>query len=361
MFIHPVSFCAFENSTTAMPNTSVSAKISEETSGNNAGLKRALPYVASAVVLATCAVIFRNKIAKILKQPKIKEQPPFQPKEPPQEQKDAINTLPAVIYKFDCFNIKPKTADEFPNKVVVPKSKKEPDINGVIPNKLEEEPVPIEKGANDAVPFESETTEAEAGYKTICVGFNNGLPVYKKVEMPVKGGPVEDTFKYSLKSAKIGDSAIISKITSIREDKSADIERIINENTHNGLINMPMMQKIANDFMADINRGPDRFHQAADLLELSHLRQHIKGNRPATSEMFNLVDYMMTDPVLYKCYQNMPLEESANRLNLINERFVNDDKYNEALEVTKFFEKTFRRLVEKYQFKRYNRAHGIKD
>lgn len=360
MLIHPVSFGAFENFKTTMPNTSVTAETTDKSERNDK-LKKSLPYVAGAVVLATSAFVFRNKISKILKKQKVKEQPPIPP-EPQQEQKEkeVIRTVPAVIYKFDCFNPKNVQPDEVPNKVVMPKSKKEPKIKEQTPNELDE-PTEIGKNTQEALPFDPAVTETEDGYRKICVGFKDGLPVYEKVEMPVKGGAVEDTFKYSLDSAKLGDSAIISKITSIRKAQSADIERIINENTHNGLIDMPMMQKIANDFMADINRGPDRFHQAADLLELSHLRQHIKGDRSATSEMFNLVDYMTTDPVLYKCYQNMPLEESANRLNLINEKFVNDNKYSEALDVTKFFEKTFRRLVEKYQFKRYNKAHGIKD
>ena len=55
----------------------------------------------------------------------------------------------------------------------------------------------------------------------------------------------------------------------------------------------------------------------------------------------------------------MPIEESANRLNLIVESSFKDNKFKDALETTDFFGKVFRKLVEKYQFKRHNIAHGI--
>lgn len=344
MFIHPVSFGAFENFAPIKPNTSNSTNTLNKPKDKNK-IKQALPYVAGAVVLATSAFIFRDKIAKIFKKAKVKEQSQQTPQPQntelnvePYKNNTINNTLPAVLYKFDF--LPPKTAK-------------------------------IEKGPNDIIavntaeanpPVISEKTDPKSGFKTVCVGFKDGHPVFEKIELPVdyiEG--FEDAFSIALNKSNLDNEEIINKILNISKTQAHEVERIINENTHNGLINMPMMQKIANDFMADLNRGPDRYHQAADIMEQSHLKQHIRGNRSTTTEMFNLVDFMITDPTLYKCYQNMPLEESANRLNLINKEFTKDEKFKEALEITKFFEKTFTRLVEKYQFKRYNLAHGIKD
>ena len=360
MLVHPISFGAFENFAPIRPNTPNSTNAPDKTE-NKSKITKALPYIAGAVVLATSAFVFRDRIAKILKKTKIKEQPP-QPQQPPQNnlnieqnKNDAINTLPAVIYKFDF--LPPKTA----------KIEKGP--NDIIANTNDN--IPLKTGINNSgkvntaeanTPVISEKTDPESGFKIVCVGFKDGHPVFEKIELPVDNiEGYEDAFSIALNKSKLDDEAIINKIKNISSAQFQDIERIINENTHNGLINMPMMQKIANDFMTDLNRGPDRYHQAADIMEQSHIRQHIRGNRPTTTEMFNLVDYMTTDPILYKCYQNMPLEESANRLNLINKEFTTNEKFKEALETTKFFEKTFTKLVEKYQFKRYNLAHGIKD
>ena len=363
MLIHPISFGALENfsNTLSKAPDSVNTKPIDK-SEKKEKLMKALPYIAGAVVLATTAVVFRNRISKILKRPKIKEQP-IQPSQTQKiektvepNKKEVITALPAVIYKFD-FSPK-KVESVYIHDNVVQASKIEPKSEAV--EKLNQKQNEIKKNVKESAFVKPKESEPEEGYKIMCIGFQDGKPVYAKVEMPIKGAnETEDAFKDALHTSKLNDKAIVSKILTVRKAQEADIERIINENTHNGLIDIPMMQKIANDYMADINRGPDRFHQAADLLETSHLRQHIKSERRIESEMFNLVDYMTADSVLYKSYLNMPIEESANRLNLIVESSFKDDKFKDALETTDFFGKVFRKLVEKYQFKRHNIAHGI--
>jgi len=55
----------------------------------------------------------------------------------------------------------------------------------------------------------------------------------------------------------------------------------------------------------------------------------------------------------------MPMEESAVRLKHLTEQNVKSENYAEGIDADGFFDKAFTRLVEKYQFKRYNEAHGF--
>ena len=123
---------------------------------------------------------------------------------------------------------------------------------------------------------------------------------------------------------------------------------------------MHMMRKVANDYIADAKRGVNKYHQAADLLEQAHIKGQFRDGVPIKTSLSNIISAFVTDPVLYKCYQNMPLEESAIRLRHFADFDLKSCGVTDSKDADRFFEMTFNRLVEKYQMKRYNQAHGIK-
>ena len=136
MLIHPISFGALENfsNTLSKAPDSVNTKPVDK-SEKKEKLTKALPYIAGAVVLATTAVVFRDRISKILKRPKIKEQP-IQPSQTQKiektvepNKKEVITALPAVIYKFD-FSPK-KVESVYIHDNVVQASKIEPKSEAV--------------------------------------------------------------------------------------------------------------------------------------------------------------------------------------------------------------------------------------
>lgn len=372
MSIKSISF-----GTTSVDNniktTNITKKQETKSSPNNKNMKW-LPYAAGIALLAVSAYAFRGKISKILKKtpeiksdinseinPDIKTEIKTEIKEDvPQELNKKINpdikenvnpkvsatpNLPAVIQS----DILPKPPETFELKPEV-----KAQIFGKQPYKFNLNLKPAKKT------YEKPEIEVRSRFQDVCAGFDKeGKPIYEKIDTLVDSTPARDAFKEALESVDFNNKTIISKIENIRNSESDNIIRILNENTRDGHVDMPMMKKIANDYMLDTNRGENRYHQAADLLEQAHIREFVKGDEKMRSGMYNFTDSVTTDPVLYKCYQNMPLEESANRLNYLKEHDLKSNAYKEGMNADGFFNKAFNRLVEKYQFKRYNEAHGI--
>ncbi|MCR5265643.1 MAG: hypothetical protein K6E29_03510 [Cyanobacteria bacterium RUI128] len=298
---------------------------SEQSSSGKEKFMKAMPYVAGAAVLAVSGYAFRSKIAKILKKnPELRN--PVEHKEPP--------TLGTPL-------------SDLREKVTEPPKVSE--VSEIIKPVHEVPPV-----AQAEVSSEVEKT------KEIFTHFDNeGKPVYEAVEMPSTEAGGRSIFTEMLESVNLNDETIMSKIDTIRTSEADNITRILNENTHGDWVDIPMMKKVANDYMNDTQRGETRFHQAADLLEQAHIKAHVKGDSKEMGGMFNLTDSFVTDPVLYRAYQNMPLEESAVRLNRLKEQELKSEVYKESMDAQGFFDKAFQRLSEKYQFKKYNEIRGI--
>ena len=324
------------------------SKVSEKKNSSleQSKFKKALPYVAGAVILAVSGFAFKNKISKIMKE---------------------VRTSKRINESTDELRKEVKIEkDRIVNETLEEKNIIETNSNADKTKKnIVKDETPIEENQTTELKTKDDITEINEltpNTKNICTGFDKeGKPIFEEAELPDYKSSAESIFIDKLKDIDLHDPSVISKIEKIRQAEQYNIDRIINENTHDGKIDIPMMKKVANDYMADINRGETRFHQAADLLEQAHIRQFVKGDEKSKSGMFNLVDSVLTDPVLYRAYQHMPIEESSARLNYLKEHELKSDFYKETMTAEGFFEKTFTRLVEKYQFKKYVEAHGIND
>lgn len=196
----------------------------------------------------------------------------------------------------------------------------------------------------------------------ICTGFSNGKPIYVKKSEVVSAAitPAIDGYKEIKNKINPLNDEIIAKIIKNKNEKFDEINRIIAENTKDGHINFNIMRKVAHDFSTDeAGRGADRFHQAAEILEQSYIREYIKPDGFEKHGVYNLFDTMKSDTELMSIYTKMPLEEAVNRINYI---CYNDLlKCNAAKDMSKetFFDKMFDRLIEKRQFKKYNDTFKI--
>lgn len=196
--------------------------------------------------------------------------------------------------------------------------------------------------------------------KFVCIGFNNGKPVYEPAEKFAAQDlePAASAFKEARKGIKFLNDEIIAKIMKSKKENAAEVNRIIAENTKDGHIDLNMMRKVAHDFSTDeAGRGADRFHQAAEILEQSYIREFIKKDGSDVKGVYNLYDFMKTDSELFSIYTQMPAEEVANRLNYIRYNDILRGGVEKDMKPEAFVEKMFDKLVEKIQFQKYNEAH----
>jgi len=344
MNIQPVSFVNY----TAVKSTNKNHNAENKTPQQKSKIVKAMPYIAGIAIVATTAYAFRNNISKILK--KAPEDVKVLKNNVMDEAKNSEKTdtikeeLKSKVKKIDEINSAEKSNKNITQIIKETDKKNEPELT---PNVKESESNTVKNTKEDKC-------------KIICTGINNsGNPIYQEIELPDSAAVGDSIFRDTLNSVDLKNETIISKIEDIRNAEQYNINRIIGENTHDGHIDIRMMKKVANDYMNDVNRGENRYHQAADLLEQAHIREFVKGDDKLKSGMFNVTDSVVTDPVLYRAYQNMPIEESTIRLNQLREKDLKSEAYKESINADVFFDKTFERLIEKYQFKKYNEAHGI--
>lgn len=338
-----------------------------------------LPYVAGTIILAGIGVYLgRNHISKLFKEKEIIQNqlksnlkhPPYKP-----EFMHLNNAENVPVYKMPENIVLKKPMPEgihieMPKKQgegIIKQSQKfdkhAEDIQDVVPiveEKIQKETVPvIEKTLETTVQKPVETSQL----KEIFVGFDEqGKAVYEEIPLynleqlaPVKSAYVE--FRNSL---NLGDKKILEKIAANRQSQAGEIERIIGENFRNGHVDLPVMNKVAIDFAKDIaNRGENRYHQAADILEQSYIREFIKGDAKQKEGLQNFFDKTKADSPLFEIYTRMSADEAAARL-----RHLTDNEFKSAsykgMDAETFFEQSLNRLAEKLQFKKHDAAHNIK-
>ncbi len=166
---------------------------------------------------------------------------------------------------------------------------------------------------------------------------------------------VGKTLEHAKKSINISNSSIIDKITKNKQAKAAETDRIIAENIKDGHIDFNIMRKVAQDFSIDkTGRGEDRYHQAANILEQSYVREFIKTEGNDRFGLAALYENMKNDKTLLAIYRRMPLEESVNRMNYLrNSEFYNLNPAKDKMTADEFFEKTFEMLVENILLKKW--------
>lgn len=328
----------------------------------NKNFKKKLPYIAGAIVLAGLGIYFtRGKSSKNVinneNLDKLGENVVARLK------KEEERLLEAVIPE-NPNKLGEKVVDQIkkeetlsealtPGKIEVPKQKNKTSLKDLM--KIDKNDPDIE----DAVEvIEDEISENLPSLpENICIGFENNQPVFEKyahvVEEEVQ--PAISAFDEAKKSINFLNDEIIAKIVENKKKDAQEVNRIISENTKDGHINFNIMRKVAHDFSTDeANRGADRFHQAADVLEQSYLKEFIKTENGETKGIYNLFDAMKTDTELFSIYTQMPMEEAANRLNYLRHNELINCKAPKDMTPDEFFEKSFEKLVEKFQFKKYN-------
>lgn len=152
-----------------------------------------------------------------------------------------------------------------------------------------------------------------------------------------------------IKSIKLDNKELVEKISANKKDKADEINRIIGENTKDGHINFDMMKKIANDFMSDLEgRGDNRYHQAADILEQSYIREFIKTDGNTKSGLNTLYEKMMADEKLSTAYQKLSLEEVACRLDSLRKNELATCKAANEMTPDEFFTKALEQIAKSH-------------
>lgn len=197
--------------------------------------------------------------------------------------------------------------------------------------------------------------------KNVCTGFKNGKPVYRQIEIIPnnKIAPARGRVAEALQSINLNNKKILDKISEVKVQNKEEIKKIINDNTKDGHVDLNIMNKVARDFANDeAGRGADRFHQAAEILEQSLIREFVKGNKKEMTGLQNIFDRATQNSPLFEIYKKMPLEEAASRLKNLSDKDLKSASYK-GMDAQTFFDKAFARLIEKIQFQRYNDANGI--
>lgn len=303
--------------------------------------KPKLPYVAAGVVLAGfAAYALHNKfkaVSDIKKEgSKLVEDVA---KEVKQKTADVVSDA-----KTEVKEVKQEIKQEVKQKIA--------DIVSGLKTKAKDVKQEVADVVPDVKTKTKEKAKAESHVsKAVKKGLKDGKSVQEKSEKVVSGNvePAKNAIKEAKKQLNLLNDEITAKILENRKKIASDIDRIIAENTRDGHINLDIMRKVARDFSIDkVGRGDGRLHQAADILEQSHIREFLKKEGTDTKGLYNVYCSMKADPELFSIYTRMPLEEAANRLNYISRNDLAKCR-DEKMTAGKFFEKMFEELVKKTQ------------
>ena len=214
--------------------------------------------------------------------------------------------------------------------------------------------------AEEKAAAKAEEKAAEAAAKTETPKSDAPKADTQKAESPkpetvkAEDKPAENTAQQAAKAEKKAAEAInlenkevVEKINKNKKADEAEINRIISDNTKDGHVNFDIMRKVANDFVADeAGRGPDRYHRAADVLEKSYIKEFIKSDGKTQSGLNTLLEKMMADEKLLSIYKKLPLEESACRLDALRKNELANCKTANEITIDEFFEKALAKVKE---------------
>ena len=353
-----------------------------ETQKSGINYKKAAPYIAGAVILAGLGIYFGRK--RLVKGVKIKPKEPVNPAgevpkpgsaakthapeasnpsassapkapEKPQvaETKSAADA-PKAQEKSQVAETKPAAdapkAPEKPqvaeNKPVAdaPKAPEKPQVAETkpaadAPKAQEKSQVAETKPAADApkAPEKQQVTEN----KPVALLPKPNSEVSKTAIDAKKPNTQKTTAaaaETTVETLKLDDKKVFEKIEQIRKEKSEETNRIIQENTHDGFVDLTKLYKASKDFVADAEgRGENRFHQAANLLEQSMIKAYIKGDEVQKSGLQAFFDKAKSEPLLFDIYKNMTVEEAASRVKYLVENDLKAAKY-EDMDAKTFFD-----------------------
>lgn len=129
--------------------------------------------------------------------------------------------------------------------------------------------------------------------------------------------------------------------------------RIIEENTHNGFVDVPMLEKVARDFIADSNRK-NSIIQACSLLEETYTRAYDNIiNNYAVGGLGNIYNRITKESTaLFEVYEKLPREEALFRIfNFSNRKLGSDALTRIGMPAEEFRSKTVAAFKEYLQKK----------
>ena len=334
-----------------------------ETKKAGINYKKAAPYIAGAVILAGLGVYFGRK--RLVKGVKIKPKEPAKPAgevpksgstaktHAPETQNTPASSAPKAPEKPQAADNKPAAdAPKAPEKPQMTETKPAADA----PKAPEKPQVAETKPAADAPkapekPQAAETkpvADAPKAPEKPQVTENKPVALLPKPNSEASKAAVEakpSTQKTTAAAAettieilKLDDKKILENIEKIRKEKSEETNRIIQENTHDGFVDLTKLYKASKDFVADAEgRGENRFHQAANLLEQSMIKAYIKGDEVQKSGLQTFFDKAKSEPLLFDIYKNMTVEEAASRVKYLVENDLKAAKY-EDMDAKTFFD-----------------------
>ena len=335
-----------------------------DTQKSGINYKKAAPYIAGAVILAGLGVYFGRK--RLVKGVKIKPKEPVNPAgevpkpgstakaHAPEVSNPSASSAPKAPEKPQTAETKPVAdAPKAPEKpqaaetkpaADAPKAPEKPQAAETKPAvdepKAPEKPQATEnKPAADApkAPEKPHTTENKP--VALLPKPNAEAP---KAAIEAKAPNTQKTTaavaETTVETIKLDDKKILENIEKIRKEKSEETNRIIQENTHDGFVDLTKLYKASKDFVADAEgRGENRFHQAANLLEQSMIKAYIKGNEAQKSGLQAFFDKAKSEPLLFDIYKNMTVEEAASRVKYLVENDLKAAKY-EDMDAKTFFD-----------------------
>lgn len=210
--------------------------------------------------------------------------------------------------------------------------------------KVEEKPAAAAEQKAEAKPADNAAPKAEEKPAENAAQKVEEKPADNTAKSEVK--PAEKPQENAAQAINLDNKEIIEKINKNKKTDEAEINRIIGENTQDGHILFDKMRRVANDFTADEGRGPDRYHRAADVLEKSYIREFIKTDGNTQSGLNALFDNMMADEQLLSIYKYLPLEDTACRLDLLRKNELVNCKAAKEMSLDEFFEKALAKVKE---------------
>lgn len=386
----PAAATAAQNTNTPKPQEATNS----QSVPNQAEKKHSskLPYVAGTIVLAGLgAYLGRNQIAKLFKEKEVIKKeivkevkkelkhPPHTPKfaniierkkgpefKMPAKEQPIVAKAEEIIEKVE------EKAVENVEKAVAKKLKHPPYSPEFLNAKnVSKEPVfKLPKKEQSLVSKSPVVIEQPASLKLkkdnvkkVVVGFDeNKKPVYEEIRTyaPEELALIGDAHHSVRSKLNLNSKEVLAKILENKKSQANEINRIIGENIQNEHVNLPIMQKVARDFASDnAGRGENRFHQAADIMEQALIKEFVKGDAKQKEGLQSFFDVAKGDSPLFEIYAHMPIDEAATRLRYLADNDLKSASYK-GIDAEAFFEKSLQRLVEKFQFKKYNEAHNIK-
>ena len=341
----PAQSPAVKNADTSKPETAAAQTPPANKTPKN--FKKAIPYVAGAVVLAGLGIYIAKGKGKNLFNKKnlneIKDDVADIGKKAKEEIKEEIQTSTKKVETDAAAAAKTETAAAKAETKTAEAAKEKAETAA----NAEAKPAEIAKDKAEAPKDKTEKTaksksKTSKASKTDAAKAENKPAEAAKQNAKAEQASVEEIKK----SINLTNKETLDKVNKINADSSQEVNKIIGENSRDGHVDLDQMRDSAGQFCADKDRGDNRFHQAANLLEQSYIREAIKTEGKEKTGISYLHGIITGDKDLYTIYTHMPLEEAAVRVNNIRTKELANCKVENNITPDKLFDDVLTKIIE---------------